>query len=302
MAKTNAPAAKTALTTSSKPKQEVAVKRDILAPTFDLPDYLQSERTDAGAEQFAGYIVPPRIKVVQKQADDELLAVFNPGDVILVQQGVEPVLIAAVRMNENGKPGDEGEPWHLIPVFFYTEWCTWNPIELKGTAPAILERTQDPNDPLVAKCRNPKLRQEKVGEADGKAQYKRHVEHLNFVVMIAGDHPLAGQEAVLGFQRGEHRAGSSFMALHNKRKAPLFSCVYEAQVNKRPGQLGQWHGIDLMNPSEESGVAPFVTPEQFALTKQLHEKLKEAHAKNLIMVDYDTENAIDEGPGNSKEF
>jgi hypothetical protein len=269
-----------------------------LQQPYEVPSYLQGKD---GAEDFAQYIQPPRLKVVQKSASDELLERFNPGDVILIEQGQDPVLVAPIELNANGKPGDNGKPFHVIPIFFYPEWCTWNPIEKKGAEPAIVQRTIDPNDPLVALCRNAKLRQEQCGEVEGKAIYRRHVEHLNFIFLITGQHELAGVQCVMSFFRGEHRSGSSFMALHNKRKAKLYGCVYQAQVAKRVTQH-TWHGIDMSNPSAESKIAPFVTQEQFSLLEPVAKELAEAHKKNLIVTHYDDDDTFDSAPGDSKQF
>ena len=48
-----------------------------------VPSWMKEDEAK-GTESLLQYIIPPRIKIVQKQSDSELLERFNPGDVIIV--------------------------------------------------------------------------------------------------------------------------------------------------------------------------------------------------------------------------
>ena len=52
-------------------------------PDLTLPVYMSDEKP-VGLEAVQEYVIPPRIKIVQKQADDALLERFNAGDVIVI--------------------------------------------------------------------------------------------------------------------------------------------------------------------------------------------------------------------------
>jgi len=261
-----------------------------------LPAFLEDEEV-IGIETLSEYVVPPRVKTVQKQAMDELLKYFGAGDVILSPLNA---LIAEMPRDEKGRP-KEGETasFYVVPIFFYPEWATWNPIELKGSEPAIKYRTVDPTDPIVAKSKNPSLRFENVpNDSSGKLQV-RHVEHLNYIVVLYG-HPLGAEPCILSFSRGEHNAGSKFAALIRMRKASLFGCVFKATVNLRHGQLGDWYGIDLTNPDNRS---PWVTKEEYLQFKELHEQFAKYHkeARLRARLEYDSPEP-DEAATEGNEF
>jgi hypothetical protein len=263
-------------------KNEIAeVKKNgmIAAPEFIKQADL------AGVADLGQYVIPPRLKVIQGSSKAPFSEMFNPGDAVMVPQ---MMLVASIEKNEHGRPGQLGGVFHVVPLFFYAEWCLWNPIELKGSKPAIVSRTTDPNSQMVIRSRDPKLRQEPiVGEYDGKGNQlcQRHVEHLNYIcVIVDQDHDLHGMPFVLSFSRGDHRSGSNLAALIKLRKAPIYGCRMQARVAFRPDGKGDWYGLDVFNP--EDGQA-WVTDEiAFQAFKEMHEDFKQAHSAGMIQADY----------------
>ena len=268
-------------------KMKVAKKKDVsqaitkVSPEFELPEFLQGEVQ--GLERLKEFVVPPYIKIVQKQASDELLTHFGTGDVILSPANA---VICEMPRNTKGRPLEDAHTsFKIVPIFFYPEWLTWNPVELKGTEPAIRYRTVDPNDPVVAKARSSKLRQEPHPD---KPELKiRHVEHLNFLVCLY-EHSLGGDAAVLSFSRGEWSSGSKFANLIKMRKASLFGCVFEAVLGHRINDKGDWYGFDMCNPSDCS---PWVTEEEYKVFEALHKEFEKLHADAKLQAAYDTEPA-----------
>jgi len=255
-----------------------------LIVTSPLPQFMQEAQV-WGIEDLGRYIVLPRVKVVQRQSSSEILRDHDPGDVIVVPQ---TFLIASVEMDGDGRPLNHGEPFRFVPLFFYAEWCTWNPYELKGSLPAIRERSLDPASALAEKARTPSKRFEPCPESASGKQCQ-NVEHLNFVISLVGDNPLAGTPLVISFCRAEHYAGSTFAALIKMRKAPLFGCQFEAATRHRTNAKGNWFGIDVSNPAKESGVAFFVEDQEtFERYRSLHDELKQAHRDMAICVDYES--------------
>lgn len=254
-----------------------------------LPAFMQNE-TDFGIGTMVEYIVPARLKIVQKQSGPPFDELYDPGTVIMVPQ-----------MSVISEVGDgrQGKPFFFVPVFFFAEWCQWNPLETKGTLPSIRSRTMNPNDPLVAKCRDSRLWHEQCPEMPDKMI--RNVEHLNFLVVLI-NHAFSGLPILISFSRASHRSGSNLAALIKMRRAPIYGCQFMAQTGYRTNNKGQWYGLDALNPTEDSGVSPFVeSEEQFNQFKELHNQLKEAHAKSQIRPDYD-DTPEDETPAESKEF
>lgn len=251
---------------------------------YQVPDFMRQH--DMGVEDLSQFIIPPRVKLVQKQSGAPFEDLFSPGDVVVVPQMLKVA----------GTQDKAGEPFHFIPLFFYPEWALWNPLELRGQQPAIRQRTTDPRSPMVAKCRDSSLWLEPCPEMPDKNC--RYVEHLNFIIMLLGDHQAAGIPIVMSFARAEHRSGSNFAALIKMRRAPLYGCHFEARAAYRSNNKGQWYGLDITNPAADSGVLPFVQDQAtFETLKAHYEELKKAHAESKIRVDY--EDAPDTTPSDT---
>ncbi len=253
-------------------------------PAQQLPEYMEDEEV-LGLEILKQYIIPPFIKIVQKQASDELLQYFSAGDVILSPANA---MIAEMPRNSKGKVIEGSRStFQIVPILFYPEWLTWNPIELKGSEPAILYRTMDPNDPVVAKARSPQLRKEP--HPTNPEFSIRHVEHLNFVVILY-EHGLGAEPAVLSFSRSEWKSGSKFAGLIRMRHAPIYGCVFDAVVSMRHNQKGDWYGFDMCNPED----SPWVHEKEYKDFKELHEKFNKYHKERKLQAQYDVTANIDD--------
>jgi len=236
---------------------------------IELPAYMQDEEI-LGLANVAEFVIPPRLKIVQKQSDDKLLEIYKPGDVLLTPSNTTVALL---------DPETKTCSFNFVPLFMYPEWATWNPIALKGQEPAIRYRTTDPTDPIVAKARNKILREELIpGRDDGLKM--RHVEHLNFIIMLV-DHEHEGTPALMSFSKGEWTSGSKLCSLIKMRtKAAIYGCVFTAHIAFRPGSgKGTWYGIDAANPSDR---VAWVTEEQYDVFKKLHIEFEDHHKNSRL--------------------
>lgn len=254
----------------SKKASAIAKRVD---PDLSLPAHLQGKDVE-GIEDLKKYVSPPRIKIVQKSADNELLERFSLGDVI-----VQPAQVLVSKYDK-----DNPEPFLFVPLFFFPEWATWSPIELRGQVPMILERTSDPDSVLAKKAKNPNLRFE-AKEYEGRQMQVRHVEHLNFIVVLY-DHELGIDPMVLSFQRGEHGSGIRFNSLIKMRRASLFACVFQAQVALRKGHKGEWAGLNITNPDLE-GSSPWVLEDEVEGLRKKHLEFKETYGAGLLRVEHE---------------
>ena len=243
-----------------------------------VPDFMKDEEI-LGLDALKQFVVPPFIKIVQKQAGDELLQSFGIGDVILSPTNA---IIAEMPRDNKGRPLDDAKAsFKIVPIFAYPEWLTWNPIELKGTESSIRYRTLDPSDPIATKARAPALRTEPY---PGRPELKiRHVEHINFVVILY-DHPLGTEPCILSFSRGEWKSGSKFAGLIKMRKASIFGCVFEAVLGHRKNDKGDWWGFNICNPEEGS---PWVKKEEYEAFKTIHEEFVKLHAESKLRAAYE---------------
>lgn len=253
-----------------------------------VPSFMHEDRelTKSSTEKLGDYVYPPRVKVIQSNAEEQY-SKFQPGDVVLVPQGI---VVAHV-----------DEAFHFVPLLFYPEWAAVNPIETKGQLPMFRERTFDPNSTLARKARNPDLRREPCPECAGKDI--KNTEFLTFICLILNNEECLGMPVALSFSSGSHRDGSQLSSLVKMRRCPIFGGVYEGKVpkTKRKNTKGQWYAIEVGNPSVESGVESFVQdPAVYDKLKELHLQLKETNDRIMVQYDEDPEDEALAAAGESK--
>ena len=246
-----------------------------VTPNLELPAYLKDQEVE-GIDALKEYVRPPLLKIIQKQASDELLSRHDRGDTIVMPA---EAIVAT-----------KDEPFFFVPLFFYTEWCTWGPIEMRGQVPPILERTADPASPIAMKARDPGLRTEDIvwGPDNIAVKDARHVEHLNFVVTLTNGHPLAGEPMIMGFARAEWTTGSKFASLIKLRHASIFCNVFQAQVGTRERAGNSWFGWDIANPAVDSGVEPWVPEDAIDGLRALHTDMKSVFSEGRLQTAYET--------------
>lgn len=239
--------------------------------TVQRPDYLAEEKA-FGVEEMRKHIRPPRVKIVQALSDEKLITKFGVGSAIIV-----PALELIAKL---------GESFTFTPLYFFPEYCVWNPIQMKGMLPVIRERSFDLKSQVAVLARNPDKR--KFPCPENTELFCNAAEHLNIVMLIHDDDgPLQDVPVVLPFHHGEHGTGSTLLSMIQMRKASICSTIFEAAPAMHQNTKGQkWQGLDFANPTD--GVA-WVDKDTFLRYKQLHEQFAEAHANQTIVVEHDDE-------------
>lgn len=252
-----------------------------------LPAHLQ-ETSGEGLEDAQAFIMPPRLKIVQKQSDS-LLELFNVGDVVITPNNL---LVNAMPYEGTKAKEDDQEPLFFVPVFWFPEWCSWNPIQLKGTAPAVIERTFDRNAPIAIKARSPKTWAEDHPTAvddQGKPLQIRHCEHINFLWMLETG-PVQDVAVCHSFVRSEWTTGSTLLSTLKMRRAAIYAQRFKATVSKRPhNPKGTWHGFDIATPNVDADESPWVSADELEKYRAIHLEYKKAHEAGSIEVDYNEE-------------
>jgi hypothetical protein len=265
-----------------------------------LPEYLQQlpSDQDTGMDLMAQYVKPPRLKIVQPQSKGVVKERFNDGDVIVVPQMVK---VAGVKLNEHNKPSMDkqqaGEPFVVVPLFFYPEFAIWNPYTLsaKGDVPMIRERTTDENSEIASIARNFNKRNQPYpnpkNEAESKMEIK-YVEHLNFVLALV-NHELFDTPVIQSFSRSDFNSGVSFIQDIRMRRKPIWACQFQAYTRYRENDQSQWYGMVMTNPAV--GVnqpSPWVqSPELAQYFESMHTYFKELHASKQLQAEYDDSDA-----------
>lgn len=221
-----------------------------------LPAYIKQEDALIGVERIDEFLTPQRVKVKQKQSNEEKFGDYKNGDMVF--------------MPENTLFMPSGKEFFFTPVMFWVEYLKTNPI---GTEPFIAERSLDPDSDLADLCRNPEMW--KVPVPDKADKFIRHSEVLNFMVMPweLDDPEFEDMLFVFSFARGQRRDGEKLLQLvkrRQKRGIPMWASVFQAKSASRKNAEGDWYGIDIANPDAESGQSQVVPEETYAKYKELN--------------------------------
>lgn len=252
-------------------------KKDVVKVEANLairPDHIPEK--PEGTEGLQEYITPARVKVIQKQASDELLEQFGVGD-ICISAGSEFELLSAMGVNSKGRPTGKSKGFLFTPIFFFAEYCTWNPL---GKTPAILARTFDKTNPIALKAKDFNMMEEPHPEF--KDLKIRHVEHMNFVILI----PEVDEPIILSFQRGSHKYGRGLANLIKQRHAPIYGCVFQALPISDENELGSWWSLEITNPAIDDS-SPWVSKECIGKTKALYEQYQKYYSHAKMQVAYE---------------
>lgn len=237
------------------------------------PEFMVNEPL-VGLEGMREYVVPPRIQLIQKSSDDDKLRRFSPGDVVAFPAGVT--------LNPMGD-GGSNPGFIFVPVFFFVEFCEWNPISLRGQVPAVRTRTFDPASELAARCKDPNRWE--MPHPDKPGLTVRNVEHLNFLVKILKPGGL-GELMLLSFAKSEHFAGRTLCSLIKMRKAPPFGCVFLAKTTQKQNAQGSWFGIDVSNPGPDDWPSGWVDKKIYEELNELFIESEKVYKNALIRPDY----------------
>lgn len=241
------------------------------------PEFLQGEEPE-GLEEMGKYVVPSRIKVIQDSAKAPLKKLFGVGDVILSPQNV---CLLKMERDSNGSATGKIEPLVFTPLFFFVEYCEWEPFAA-GSENPIRARSFDENSDLAKRARTKELRYMDHPDHPGDGKWQiRFVEHLNFMIQLHGTDQI--EPVTLGFSRGEWVSGSKFMKLQQMRAAPIYSGIYEARLSYRNGSEGDWWGFDIANPD---GISWVTDEDAYEAYKKSHAYFKKLHEDSLIRPDY----------------
>lgn len=238
-----------------------------------IPSYLAEHvENDTSLVGMKEYRVVPRLKVIQTTAKQELLKLFDAGDVI-IQPGAALVV-------KHEKSEDHSAPFLFVPVFFFVEFCKWADLK-DSSSQTILARSFDLSSDIAKNARSEKTREEKYGEGKFTARY---CEHLNFLCFIYNeDNPLKGELVTLSFARGEFGTGTNFISTITIRKAPLWSQIFTAHTSYRDkGPDRKWWGIDV-KPAEGTN---FVPESEVQFFKDAHVEMKKLYDEKRIIVDH----------------
>ncbi len=245
------------------------------------PDYLAKYLPDDDSlDSLDDYRVVPRFKIIQATTDTDLKKNFGEGSVII-------------------RPGDamickfEEAPskFQFVPLFFFPEWAKWR--DLRGTGPMVVDRNFDPASDIAIKSKTADTRRELYdgheNYEDKDKLYNSYVEHLRFIGVIYGDHPLVGTPVTLSFERGEWGQGKNFISAVSLRrqvvdkksiKVPLWAQVWElSTVHHAPDATKKWYGFHF-----EAAEQSIILPEEAPVMNTLHTEFKDLFAKQRLMV------------------
>lgn len=245
------------------------------------PDYLAKyAEQDNSLDILKEHRTVPRFKIIQATSDGDLIkdfgvgtAIIRPGDVMICKHESAP------------------DSFDFVPLFFFPEWNKWR--DLKGTGPMVLDRDYNPAGSIAQKSKSADLRKELYAgqeSLDDKAKmYYAYVEHLRFIGVIYGNHPLVGTPVTLSFERGEWGQGKNFISAVSLRRqtinenpvtVPLWAQVWRlSTIHHTPDATRKWYGFKF------EAAEPSIIKEDEAETMQaLHIEFKELFEKEKLTV------------------
>ena len=157
----------------------------------------------------------------------------------------------------------------------------------------VIDRSFDPTSELAVKSKSTDTRRELYegheNNEDKDKLYNSYVEHLRFIGVIYGGHPLVGTPVTLSFERGEWGQGKNFISAVSLRRqvidgksviVPLWAQVWQlSTVYHAPDQTRKWYGFSF-----ESADPSIILPEEAKPMNTLHTEFKELFAKQRLMV------------------
>jgi len=256
------------------------------------PNYLAKYIVeDTSLQELKEHRIVPRLKIIQATSNNDLKRQFGEGSVI-VRPG--DALICKYK--------DEPKSFQFIPTFFFVEFAKWGDLKAKSNIP-IIERTYDPISIIAKKAKNPNKRSELYEGhehlPEPEKHYYRYVEHLRFIGLIYGDHPLVGTPITLSFERGEYNQGKNLISAIMLRRqiidgmskqVPLWAQIWNLSVQfKEPDASRKWYGFkfEVADPS-------IIRESEAETMKNLHQEFKRLFEQQRLLVDEDNiEESVD---------
>ena len=251
-----------------------------LAPVTAAPAYLSKPEYADVNKALDQYVSPSRLKIVQGAAKPPISDLFTPGDLIIT-----PTLDLIVK---------KGGEFDFVPIFFYPEWATFNPI---GVQPTVIDRSLDPTCTIAKLARNPKTRKQPCAEAPGKNIKHQMIFHI--IVALRGHPQFDGIPLAMSFRSAELTTGSNFTTKLRLSSSggqggdlPMFARTWRAKVSNagRTNEQGSWFGFDI---SAIDLPGAWVPENLFAAYGKLWENYKKAYDDNKVVIDI-AENTGDE--------
>lgn len=256
-----------------------------------VPAFLQEGVSETALTLLSQYAAPPRMKIRQPTARSPLSEMAPEGSVVLMPS---MQILASLE-----------EEFYVTPVFFYPEWCVFNPLNMQDL-PTIRERSLDPMSDLAKRSRNAETRKAPMPgfESDfnnpdpKKRKSIEYREHLNFIFAVQGG-DLDGVQFVATFAKGEHKTGrtlSSNIQMRTKsQRINPWGQVFATRSVKRENNDGKWYGLNFYLPT--SGVSPYVTSkEQYDRLQADHNELFKAWESKQIGDFIKPEDDVDTAP------
>lgn len=242
------------------------------------PAFLAEIKAEDYMGEMRKHIKPPYIKIVQAMTGEPFKPPFVDGDIV-----VPPM---------NVKIGSNSEPFSFTPVYFFSTYVCFNPIQVKSLK-SLRDFSFDPASEVAKKCEA--FIKEKCPEAP--EYFLKYNSILNFFVIVHGHGELQDTPITLSFKGGEFGTGRTLINLIEARKSPPFACRFRAASSRHKNTQFNWQGLDLQNDP-----SPWITDEvSFNKYKKLHDDMKEAvKTKNVDLeaqfseADGDDANAADE--------
>lgn len=261
----------------------------------EIPDWMLVPKDElASTQRMAEYVTPPRLKIISSMTDHELKQKFGETAVI-----VRPDDIAVTEPIDFRKGEKEGQPFVVIPLFFWTEYTEQNPYGV-ANLPFIKDRSTDPDSRLARLCRQTDMKKRSYPCPEDPSKNCRYAEVLNFIVHLA-DPGVFQSPLHMSFQVGTFSEGKEWSKLCQVPKNVVcYAQVFEARVMMKSNDKFTWATFKLNHKIAEDGTLMFLnryygeaSKEAFTIFRDLANDLEMKHQQGLLRPEYEDNDATD---------
>lgn len=234
------------------------MSNEIVPLGSERPAWLASGTREGVDKSLQGAVVMPRLKLVQKTADSQLLAHHPPGSII---NGSTGEVFRKPTMKGNLAAWDVTPPLLVTPLLFWRQFLVMNPL---GMQPVVLESSYDESSE-IARIALSSERTRPHPNGDPK-KVVRYCDAYNFIFYLHDPEEGAGSAVLATFISTSVMPARRLASLIVSRNAAIYAGVYAMGCEQRSNDDGEWWGPTFKN-------AGWVTEELGSRLAEMHRGL-----------------------------
>lgn len=254
---------------------------------MDIPEFMLGlPKEELGTELMKQYVSPPRMKIVQGQSQQELKRLFPESSVVIT-----PEMIGVTGAIDFRNGQEESDFIRVVPVFFYTEYCLFNPM---GVKPYCRERSIDAQSKLAIRCKG-QIDKRSMPCPEDLSKLCKYQEVFNFILYVWNP-DVYKDPVLLSLKSSDFVCGKEWCRLACiPRGVPCYGQVFELNCSPRKKDDNNWYGWNVRHAITEQGMIEFVRNEEwFNHLREVHAQFVDNYRADELRANYDDELPADD--------